>query len=120
MPAATRSGRLSRASSPAPRALKHYAILILVVHGRDSRASSPAPRALKREDIAAHWPSPRPSRASSPAPRALKPLRVEGGHLILASLASLIARTEGIETRRGSMTSDQVSPREPHRPHRGH
>jgi len=64
-----------------------------------SRASSPAPRALKHDVRHPRSQVRLTSRASSPAPRALKHFRLEL-FLLVGVLASLIARTEGIETTR--------------------
>ena len=63
-----------------------------------SRASSPAPRALKRSDRLQHADSLALLGASSPAPRALKPVIHDVAISSIRPLASLIARTEGFET----------------------
>jgi len=111
----------SRASSPAPRALKLVQVLQNDAAEPLSRASSPAPRALKPGQFGPGEPTVAASRASSPAPRALKH-RVQS-HLptLAVRLASLIARTEGIETSCcACLVCSSCSSREPHRPHRGH
>src|SRR5208337_1989932 len=105
----------SRASSPAPRALK-LADDQLIAHVLVfSRASSPAPRALKRRGVELCDLSKLHSRASSPAPRALKH-DYRRNQALDELLASLIARTEGIETRSPPTAGIPQPPREPHRP----